>query len=297
MQVAALPLAKRDAALLADRVLEVGALRLAGLGLERPAIADGVAQLERVDGLGEADAITDVKLVREVAAEHQRRVVAAGPFRCPRPRCRPCCRTAARRSRRPAPAGRCAAHWCRCAVDCTLASDPPARISVAICCCGMEGSEKNVMRCERSVPRTLTPAMMSGNSFCARRSMPGSLMGPLLKISRPRSISRRRPSATNLPSTILSSPWPRVICPSSERTVMLPPSRAVRPKASMLTWSPSTSLRLLATIQRLRRVHRRRADQHLVTRSQHGIGQVRRRQPRIGNQHLAAWPRCGDRRA
>ena len=37
----------------------------------------------------------------------------------------------------------------------------------------------------------------------------------------------------------------------------------------------------------LGRIHRWRADQHLVIRSQHGIGQVGWRQPRIGNQHFA----------
>ena len=85
-------------------------------------------------------------------------------------------------------------------VFCTLSSEPPARISEAICDCGMAGSEKNVMRGSRSVPRTFTPAVMSGNTFCARRSMPGSPIGPLLKISRPRSMSSCRPSAAYLPS-------------------------------------------------------------------------------------------------
>src|SRR6478736_4651097 len=58
--------------LLADREHDIGTLLLAGLGAEGPAVADGVAQLDGVDGLGQADAVADVQPGRKVAAQHQR---------------------------------------------------------------------------------------------------------------------------------------------------------------------------------------------------------------------------------
>src|SRR6478609_4521402 len=58
--------------LLANREHDIGTLLLAGLGAEGPAVADGVAQLDGVDGLGQADAVADVQPGRKVAAQHQR---------------------------------------------------------------------------------------------------------------------------------------------------------------------------------------------------------------------------------
>jgi hypothetical protein len=45
------------------------------------------------------------------------------------------------------------------------------------------------MRGCSSVPRTLTPALTSGNCLIARTSIPGSPIGPPVKIRRPRSMS------------------------------------------------------------------------------------------------------------
>ena len=62
-----------------------------------------------------------------------------------------------------------------------------------------DGSEKKMSRGSRSVPRTLTPAFTSGNSLTARMSTAGSTSRPPLKISRPRSMSSLRASASVLP--------------------------------------------------------------------------------------------------
>src|SRR5256886_7658172 len=52
-----------------SRSHQVGAAGLARLGLHGPVIAEGVAQLERVELLGEADAVTHIQARRQVAAE------------------------------------------------------------------------------------------------------------------------------------------------------------------------------------------------------------------------------------
>ena len=124
---------------------------------------------------------------------------------------------------------------------------PPAKISDTTCDCGRDGSEKKLMRGSRSVPRTFTPAFTSGNSLVARMSTPGSLMSPPEKMSLPRSISRRRPSAAYFPSTTPSSPLPRLTPSGVLRTLMLPATRPLRPNESTVTRSPSVSLISLDT--------------------------------------------------
>src|SRR3984957_6027421 len=54
---------------------EIGAAGLARFGLDSPAVAQGVAQLYRIQLLSEAHAIADVQARREIAAEDQRSIV------------------------------------------------------------------------------------------------------------------------------------------------------------------------------------------------------------------------------
>jgi hypothetical protein len=61
-----------------DPVLHIGALVEPGLGLERPALVQRVAQLDRVDRLDDRDAVAHEQVRREVLAEDDRRVVVAG---------------------------------------------------------------------------------------------------------------------------------------------------------------------------------------------------------------------------
>src|SRR6188508_1413901 len=58
--------------LLFDGVDQVGAAFLARLGLDRPAVVDGVTHLEGVDGFGERHAPAHVEPRRQVLAQHQR---------------------------------------------------------------------------------------------------------------------------------------------------------------------------------------------------------------------------------
>src|SRR6059058_5335270 len=67
--------AHRGRASLVDGVHEVGPARLAHFGLDGPVIAEGVAELQGVQLLGEADAVAHVQSRREISAEHQRGLV------------------------------------------------------------------------------------------------------------------------------------------------------------------------------------------------------------------------------
>src|SRR6202030_304026 len=59
------------AALLLYAAHQVGTACLAHLGLDGQVITEGVVQLERVELLGEADAVAHVQSRRQVAADHQ----------------------------------------------------------------------------------------------------------------------------------------------------------------------------------------------------------------------------------
>ena len=133
------------------------------------------------------------------------------------------------------------------ASPCALSNVPPAKSNETICDCGSDGSAKKVMRGARSVPRTFTPAFTSGNSLVARMSTPGSLSAPPVKTSRPRSMSRRRPSAAYLPSATPSSPEPRLLPSGWVMTLSVPASRPLKPNESSVTLSPRTKRMLLET--------------------------------------------------
>src|SRR5258708_19028063 len=72
---AAAPRVRERVRLLLDGEDEIRAARWAHLGPHRPVIAERIAQLEGVELLGEAHAVTDVQARREVAAEDQRGLV------------------------------------------------------------------------------------------------------------------------------------------------------------------------------------------------------------------------------
>src|ERR1700754_22254 len=72
---AAMTAGSSAAHLFLDRVDQVRAPGLGYLGFYGPAIGEGVTELQRVELLGEADAVTHVQAWREVFAEDQRSLI------------------------------------------------------------------------------------------------------------------------------------------------------------------------------------------------------------------------------
>ena len=63
-----------------DLELEVHAAILASFALDRPLVIDGVAQLQGIEGLREADAVAHVEARREIAPDYQLVLVIAACF-------------------------------------------------------------------------------------------------------------------------------------------------------------------------------------------------------------------------
>ena len=172
-------------------------------------------------------------------------------------------------------------------MDCTLASEPPARISVAICCCGMEGSEKNVMRW-RAQRAAHVHAGGDVREFLLRAQVDARVVDGAIVEDEPAVLDVQPPTQRHeLAFDDIEFALAAGDLPSSVRTVMLPPSLAVEAEGVDVHLVAQHQLEVAGHDPALHRVDGRRADQHLVAGGQHGIGQVGGRQPRVGNEHFA----------